>query len=1210
MHHSIDSLESRLVLSAPVDLDPTFADGGTFAPPALTGSSRPIDSTMLTDGRTLVLSLIGEPITSDDLANYATTFAVQRFLANGAIDQTFGTNGTSLVFRRLEATNATIKVAPSGHIFVAAQYGYSFSEESGVRLARLNAQGNIDRSFGRNGVLSIALRGEYFVQPRLAFTGSRIYVAQEQYNPAQKFTVAALRNDGAFDSSFGSSGIFEFTSTQQENLRLQNIFASPQGDLLLAGGAYSSIDGYRAFAVRLTAAGALDATYGTSGIARFEQAPSSVVDVELDAQSRLVFGFEYATVARLSADGAVDATFGVNGLAEIKFGRTYSRIFDLSIDSLSRVYVLGDNGRPALHRLTAAGAADNSYGKKGASFVLQALRAVRGVRVEVNPTNNSATVVGRAFYFFEQDFYYDTRGHVTPVLARITARGRFDLTYGDAGVAGADVAGKIGRFIDLKTLSDGKILALGRTLTPRGEDFMVYRFTADGAVDSTFAAGRGFALIDFAGGHDVAARMEVQPDGKIIVAGATTNADRLNDWAIARLNADGSIDTSFGTAGKVVLNLRGALEQVVSIALLSNGKFLTTGNTEGQIATVRFTRNGAIDRSFGVDGISLTSPRIGESSLSAQSMIVLNDGRILVYGVNRNSSSDRGEFFVRYSANGNPDTTFGRDGRRMLPYQGFGYATAMSRMLKLESGEILFQFGDGNIGRLRSDGTFDSVFGNAFAGEMAIQRDGKVVIANDALQRLNPHGSTDATFNPRGSYFEARLRAVALTANEKILFAGEESLVPTLIRTLGKTATRPKIASLQNGDLSVIGTTSADRIDLVRDGSRLRVTRNGDFVTFDFNAVRSVTIDALESDDHIAVQLDKNNITVNGGEGNDTLDASAAARGLTLVGGTGADSLVGGKGNDSLDGGDGDDILIGNGGADVFVGGADSDSADYSARTIGVTVSKDNLADDGAPGERDDVRSDVEIVVGSRGNDLLIGSINRDTLMGMEGNDTLRGGASRDSLYGDGGNDLLLGEEGNDSLDGGDGVNSLFGNAGNDSLLAGPGRDQFTGGTGFDFVFYGSYSVGKVSEFGNIFAAPSFIRRVANVREDALRLSLDGLANDGAPGERDLIGADIEALFGGNGNDFITGSTIGNRLDGRGGDDTVNGGAGNDTITDEDRRNPESLGHDLLQGGDGDDILVSRDFLADTLDGGAGFDQINAGFLDTLLNYELLSGQQ
>lgn len=216
MHHSIDSLESRLVLSAPVDLDPTFADGGTFAPPALTGSSRPIDSTMLTDGRTLVLSLIGEPITSDDLTNYATTFAVQRFLANGAIDQTFGSNGTSLVFRRLEATNATIEVAPSGDIFVAAQYGYSFSEESGVRLARLNAEGTIDRSFGKNGVLSIALRGEYFVQPRLAFTGSRIYVAQEQYNPAQKFTVAALRNDGAFDASFGSNGIFEFTSTQQE----------------------------------------------------------------------------------------------------------------------------------------------------------------------------------------------------------------------------------------------------------------------------------------------------------------------------------------------------------------------------------------------------------------------------------------------------------------------------------------------------------------------------------------------------------------------------------------------------------------------------------------------------------------------------------------------------------------------------------------------------------------------------------------------------------------------------------------------------------------------------------------------------------------------------------------------------------------------------------------------------------------------------------
>src|SRR5207248_10643108 len=96
--------------------------------------------------------------------------------------------------------------------------------------------------------------------------------------------------------------------------------------------------------------------------------------------------------------------------------------------------------------------------------------------------------------------------------------------------------------------TDGKVVAVGS----RSNDFVVARYNTDGSLDTTFGTG-GIKTIDFAlgnGDDDFASDVAVQADGKIVVVGTASTAANGDDFAIARLNADGSLDTSFGTGGK------------------------------------------------------------------------------------------------------------------------------------------------------------------------------------------------------------------------------------------------------------------------------------------------------------------------------------------------------------------------------------------------------------------------------------------------------------------------------------------------------------------------------------------------------------------------------------------------------------------------------------------------------------------------------------
>jgi Ca2+-binding RTX toxin-like protein len=373
-----------------------------------------------------------------------------------------------------------------------------------------------------------------------------------------------------------------------------------------------------------------------------------------------------------------------------------------------------------------------------------------------------------------------------------------------------------------------------------------------------------------------------------------------------------------------------------------------------------------------------------------------------------------------------------------------------------------------------------------------------------------------------------------------------------------------------------------------------------------------ITIDGLPGDGELAhdgnphendnVGLDVENVS--GGFWNDYIVGSSAVNFLS-GGNDGADELLGGPGPDLLDGGlgfpefgedilrgeDGDDSLLARVGRSSFFGGSGADTVDYSAQLSDVSITLDDVRNDGLNG-LDNVHTDVETVLSGSGNDSLAGDADANVLVGGGGNDVLDGGLGSDELQGGSGTDRvsyatrtggvvadlegdgddgepgeldaiasdvegLVGGSGADVLTGSPGDNFLSGGGGSDLLPGGAGADELVGASGNDELdgdlgddrLDGGLGADHLAG-GTGLDELSYADRTNSVYVDLLV----GEGN-GEPGENDSTSG-IEQVVGGAGDDVLLGDP---------GDDALEGGAGRDLL---DGRE----GADRLAGGDGFDL--------------------------------------
>jgi uncharacterized delta-60 repeat protein len=306
-----------------------------------------------------------------------------------------------------------------------------------------------------------------------------------------------------------------------------------------------------------------------------------------------------------------------------------------------------------------------------------------------------------------------------------------------------------------------------------------------GDLDTSFGSG-GKKTINF-GGTDDPRVVLVQPNGRIVVAGGGAAA---SSFCVVRLRTNGTLDTTFGSGGKKVIDFGGDDESVFGAALQADGKIVLAGDSHLKVAVARLKPNGALDASFEGDGRKIFSwGALGR----AQAVVVAPNGKILLAGF---SGPEGGNIQVaRLKTNGLLDTTFGTGGKAAVDFGGDDFGMAMARQA---DGRILVAGRSSAAGavvaRLRATGTLDPDFdgdgrvtlpGGGSASAVLVQPDRNIVVAGNAMgsgvmtvTRLTPTGALDLTFGAGGTASIdfgslADLAAgAALQPNGKIVVAG------------------------------------------------------------------------------------------------------------------------------------------------------------------------------------------------------------------------------------------------------------------------------------------------------------------------------------------------------------------------------------------------------------------------------------------------------
>jgi uncharacterized delta-60 repeat protein len=626
-------------------------------------------------------------------------------------------------------------------------------------------------------------------------------------------------------------------------------------------------------------------------------------------------------------------------------------------------------------RLFAAGDLDPSFGAAG----------IAQVRITGNPgdvpvvrsvdTRGGKTVVAG-------DIQYAT-GAAGTFVARFDSAGNIDRSFDGDGIR-IGLMG-VGRVSDVMIQADGKVVVSGNNA--------VTRLNANGSTDTGFGSG-GSQLVGFT----LATSIEESPGGKLVVGGwnSTSSGARL---AAARLTSAGRLDTTFGGgSGRVITGISGVVNDITA---QSDGKVIIVGQSQTTTGAedaivVRLTAAGALDSTFSGDGVFRleTSPNpsypFGQPRDRADSVDLTPDGRILV-GV---TGMDQDLGIVRLTSGGAIDQLF--------------YAGSSSG------------YGPGYVRDIQS--SYDGTKVAMFAQFDNANYDG-------ILWRFDSDGTLDLTMNDgRGLEILYGGGFGDLQADLNIIVAGDiynSGLGATVAQVQRRLWASPNPVVRDNlGTLYVEGTSGPDRIELVPiSGDRVQLNYNSRSPQiFARTDVPRIHIHGGGGDDVLRVTANVNAI-IDGGYGNDTLSGGPRDDGLfgnkgndTISGNGGNDGLSGGDGNDTLSGGDGDDYLDGGLGTDQFFGGSGRDHADYFNRREDLTISLDGIANDGAAGEKDNIRIDVENVTGGNGNDVIYGSNAFNHLFGGPGDDRIYGRAGGDFLYGGPGRDALFGEDGDDRL--------------------------------------------------------------------------------------------------------------------------------------------------------------------------------------------------
>jgi len=549
------------------------------------------------------------------------------------------------------------------------------------------------------------------------------------------YSLYRLNTDGTFDTTFTRIGV---GGGRLVRTIPQKISVLPDGKILVASNFFSA--GNSAAALRrYNADGTLDSTFEPPvfrGPGGSTPDNSFISDFDFQADGTLVIVGRFISinavnrlnVAKLLPAGNVDLSFNNSNIGEA-----------VRVKILPDGKLLISTGN-RFYRLNADGSPDNSF---------------------ASPTNltqiNNWTLdsAGRIFLYGA----FLENGVSINKFARLNQDGSIESSFTvNLGIAGSTTA--------IAAQSDGKVVFAGDFVRVGGVPRVsIVRVNSDGSLDTTFNSGIGF--------NNTVSKILVQADGKILVAGSFSSYNGAARPAIARLNTDGSLDSSF--------NLNVTLGTVETFALQPDGKIII-GGTFGiggglsALRVVRFNTDGSLDASFDV----------AFPSGSIRGIVVQSDGKILVGGSFVGVNGFNRANLVRLNANGSLDNSFNA-----------GNISAVNQIEALPDGRYLIA--TTTIFRLNNNGATDTTFlspsfqsanSNGVFFQFLVQPDGSILVGGNFslvnnvsranFVRLRPNGALDSGFIPSGA--NGAVRTIVRQTDGRILVGGDFSIIGGVTR--------------------------------------------------------------------------------------------------------------------------------------------------------------------------------------------------------------------------------------------------------------------------------------------------------------------------------------------------------------------------------------------------------------------------------------------
>jgi uncharacterized delta-60 repeat protein len=402
-----------------------------------------------------------------------------------------------------------------------------------------------------------------------------------------------------------------------------------------------------------------------------------------------------------AASGDLDTTFGTAGTVRTDFRGNFDEAKAVVIQRDGKIVAAGSSYSGSntvqdfiVARYNANGSRDDSFGNNG-KVTTDFFGNVDSINAIVIQPDDKILVAGTAQL---------AGSGSTPrifALARYNSDGSPDPTFGSAGVVTTNFGGNFASASAVMLQPDGKIVVAGSAdfnpaIPNSGQDFALARYNANGSLDGTFGNG-GKVVLDFFGGFDQANAAALQPDGKIIVAGSAPSTSSNQDigFALARFNPDGRPDLDFGSGGKQITHLYDRGAQANGVVLQPDGKIVLAGTAphsaargtgSSDFALARYNTNGLLDSSFGTGGLTAI-PFPDGATEQGNALVLSPDGKIVVAGAAFVTFSTPADFaLARYNPDGSFDTTFGSGGIVRTDFAG---AADIAQAIAIQS--------DGNV---------------------------------------------------------------------------------------------------------------------------------------------------------------------------------------------------------------------------------------------------------------------------------------------------------------------------------------------------------------------------------------------------------------------------------------------------------------------------------------------------------------------------------